>query len=453
MWEIDRRSFVSTTSVYLSWIFVGALPGPLIWPWMIMWLLVFWRKDKIAELFIGFWLVLILSDSLENGLAWAKTFKNIYILFLGFVLIVDREQFKPFNRIFMRFLPFFAVALIALMFSPVAGDGAMRTLSYFLIFLVAPNYVQRLFRERGPEIFKDLVFFGFMILVIGVAYRFIDISIAYSHGGRLRGIFGNPNGLGLFIIVLFMLFYVSNQLFKGLFSRVDRITVYGVVIFCVIFSASRNAMISLSLFLLFVRFFKVSFGLGFVALVVGLAAYQVISANIIPIVLYLGLEEFLRIETLAEGSGRLIAWQFAWLNIQDNFLLGRGFSYDLHLMQSNYDWLSRAGHEGGVHNSYLILWLNTGLIGIIFYFRAMLLLFLKAAKRTPVAVPVMVAAFFSIFFEPWLAASLNPYTIVFLITLTIVTSDEIVPVLDEDEDEDEVVEGIEEASSQNLAQA
>jgi len=193
-------------------------------------------------------------------------------------------------------------------------------------------------------------------------------------------------------------------------------------------------MISIGIFLLFVRFFKVSFAFGLIGLLVGIVGYQIVTANLLELIVYFGLEEYLRVDTIEAGSGRLVAWQFAWQSIQDNFLFGRGFSYDLKLMRDNFDWLSRAGHEGGVHNSYLILWLNTGLIGVIFYFRALLLIFLRSAKHSALAVPAMVAILFSVSFEPWLAASLNPYTIVFLLILTMISSSEInVPVTDDEE--------------------
>jgi hypothetical protein len=42
----------------------------------------------------------------------------------------------------------------------------------------------------------------------------------------------------------------------------------------------------------------------------------------------LGLEEFLRLNDVEKGSGRLVAWLFAWKEINENtFFLGNGFDY------------------------------------------------------------------------------------------------------------------------------
>jgi O-antigen ligase len=138
------------------------------------------------------------------------------------------------------------------------------------------------------------------------------------------------------------------------------------------------------------------------------------------IITALGLENFFRLETLQEGSGRLVAWDFAWQNVQKSFFIGKGFAYDEFLMRSNSRYLTRLGHEGGVHNTYLILWLNTGFIGLLLFLRGFLLLFIRASKFSSDALPIMFVIMFSIMFEPWLAASLNPFTIIFLTVATLI---------------------------------
>src|SRR5690606_33947912 len=170
-------------------------------------------------------------------------------------------------------------------------------------------------------------------------------------------------------------------------------------------------------FLLFVRIFKFSPVLGFIGFIGVLFFINSITDLTISIIIELGLGDTFRIETLEEGSGRFLAWDFAWQRIQHYYFIGRGFGYDEHLMRSNFNYLSRLGHEGGVHNTYLILWLNTGLIGLAMFLRGFFLNFISAAKKTTIALPVMFTVMFSIMFEPWLAASLNPYTSLFIIAL------------------------------------
>ena len=81
-------------------------------------------------------------------------------------------------------------------------------------------------------------------------------------------------------------------------------------------------------------------------------------------------------------------------------------------MRRNYDYLERMGHQGGVHNSYLSMWFNVGIVGLLIYFRSFVLLFIKAAKLLPISTAVMFSVLFSVMYESWLVGSLNPYTII-----------------------------------------
>jgi len=218
----DRKYLVSVIALLLLWVASGVYGGVLAYGVILISAILLWLRGRFTELFIGFWLILILSDSLAPGLIWAKSLKNIYILFMAMVLVVDRRDFAPLPGIFKMFVPFFAVAVFVLLFSPVIVDAAQRTLSYILIFAIVPSFAMRIFRERGAVFFKELVWFGAVIVILGLLSRYINPSLAISHGGRLRGLFGNPNGLGLFLIVIFILFYATDHLFKGQFSRLER---------------------------------------------------------------------------------------------------------------------------------------------------------------------------------------------------------------------------------------
>ena len=93
-------------------------------------------------------------------------------------------------------------------------------------------------------------------------------------------------------------------------------------------------------------------------------------------------------------------------------------------MRKNLDLLSLLGHQGGVHNSYLTLWFNAGIIGIIIFFRSFFLLFFKANRFVPVSFAIMFSVMFSVMYESWLMGSLNPYTIVLVMAMTITTEPE-----------------------------
>lgn len=423
----------------LTWVLVGAMVPLAGFILVSFTVLLWWRSRTYDKVFIGFWFILILSDNLDFPLEFAKQVKNVYILMLAAIVFFDRRNFFPVTGIFKYFIPYLIVGFSALYASETLPVGLQKGVSYFLLIFSIPSMVLYIFRKRGATFFREMVYFALAIIVFSILLRYYSYDLAYSHGGRLHGIFGNPNGLGIFCVVVFLLFHTTNNLFPGLYHRWFFIAFNVIVLYAILRTGSRNALLGSLLMLFFSRFYKISPYIGFMIFLITAVGFELISSNFTGIVTGLGLEETFRVDTFEQGSGRYIAWAFAWENIQDYYFLGRGFAYDEFLMRSNYEQLSKLGHEGGVHNTYLIIWLNAGLVGLILFFRAILLLFIKGGKKTPIAFPVMFTVLFSITFEPWLAASLNPYTIMFFTIVTLLFEEEIKPKLIEEESENKEV--------------
>ncbi len=403
------------------WFLIGQFSVPVFYLIGIATIILLWRKQSYFELLIGFFFILILSDNLSAGTDFAKSFKNIYIVLLAAIAVLDRHNFQETGSIMKYFLPFIALSAISLAFSPYVFTGFQKMLSYLLILFVVPQFFMKSLQEKGPKMIKDMIFFGVTLILIGFLLRFMDPGVALSHGGRFRAVFGNPNGLGIFCTLLFALTLLARDYFGSFFSKADLRWIFIPIAATLLMTGSRTAVIAVVMLLVFARVYRLHPAIGFVAFLAFVLAAEVVSANLVQIVSGLGLSEFFRVETLADGSGRYVAWEFAWKAIQDNLWLGRGFAFDEWLMAKNEDLLSDLGHQGGVHNTYLIIWLNTGLIGLLLFLRGYILLFLKGSKNSGLAFPIFYMVAFSILLEPWLAASLNPFTILLLCMLTILT--------------------------------
>lgn len=410
--------------------------GPLIYIVLPLSLLAMRKQERYEEMLIGFLLILILSDSYETHLHFAKSIKNVYITILTIFFFIESGSFQPFNSIYKTFFPFFLISLFCLLFSETFLISAQKTLSYYLMYLIVPNYLVKLYRKQGAEALKNIVFFMVTILIISIICMFLLPNLSHT-GGRYRGIFGNPNGLGLFCFLSFLFFFVVNYIHKNLFNRNELIIVYGILIFSVLMTGSRNSIIGVFLFLFFQKFYKINPFLGFlVVLCIGYGVVLV-ESNLSHIITSLGLGDFFRVKTLDNGSGRYVAWLFAWKHVQENFFIGKGFGYDEYYMRSNWDLLSKMGHQGGVHNTFLTFWMNMGLIGLIIYLFAYLVTFLRAAKHNPLVFPILFVITFTAFFESWLVGSLNPHTIIFLMILTLISDESFYP--EESESEEQVV--------------
>lgn len=386
-------------------------------------ILLLWRKAMFFEILLGFFFILILSDNLRYTTDFAKVFKNAYVVLVSLIAILERRRLGTQIPILKYFIPFIAIAVVGLVSSPIVFKSFQKTLSYALILFTVPVFITYAYKERGPIIFKDMVWVAVSMLFVGFLMRFINPGIAYSHGGRFRAVFGNPNGLGVFASLLFAFVLVIRDYFGSLFSKNDLRWILLPILLAILMSGSRTALLGVALFFVFSRVYKISPLLGFVGVLGAAFAAELLSANLVLIVEALGLSDFLRIDTLEDGSGRYLAWIFAWENIQEHYWFGRGFAFDEWLMAENQEMLNELGHQGGVHNTYLIIWLNTGLVGLVMFLRAYFLLFMKGAKNSRFSFPVLWMVVFSITLEPWLAASLNPFTILLLCCVTLMVGE------------------------------
>jgi O-antigen ligase len=382
------------------------------------------RRNMYAELIVGFIFILILSDSRQYQLDFAKTIKTIYLLLLTLFILFDRKQFKYKNTFFLPFVPFLLWSVVTVFNAPQFTLAAQKTLSYGLLYFVAPTYFIKAFHEYGKSFLKDFTWLITILLLVGLLLIVIAPGFVYL-AGRFTGIFGNPNGLGIFCTVFFILFSCIQIKFNGLYSRNELIFIYSVLMLAVVLTGSRNTLMSIFIFLLFTKFYKVSYWYGFIAVIGAGFIYQTVLSNLPSILEAFGLAEALRADTLESGSGRLVAWIFAWKNINSSlmqFFIGGGFSYDEFVFFINKDALSALGHQGGVHNTFLALWLNTGIIGLILWLTGFFRATFKAIPVTYTALPMMYAVIFSASFEAWLMGSLNPFNIIFLFILALVTT-------------------------------
>ena len=411
-------------SILFLWIAVGMFGGPLIYLVLPGSVLILKQKGMYEELFIGFFFILILSDSEIPRLEFAKNIKVVYLCLLALFVILDNKEFSPFNSLYKIFIPFFIVTLICLVFSPTFFIGFQKTFSYIIMFFLIPNFITKLHRDNGVRSLKSIIYFGTLMLLLGFVLYIVDKGYAFnSIIGRYNGVFGNPNGLGLYCFLLFTLFFTLNDVYEDLFERREKIFVYLVIMASIIGSNSRNAFISVAILIVFDKFFKKSIFLGIIASIVIIVGNIMISEQIPVLIKAFGLESFFRLNTLTELSGRAVAWQFAWSKIQNNYFIGKGFGYDEFTMRANYKMLSKMGTQGGVHSSYLSLWLNFGLIGALVYLRSFFLVFIKALKISNLSFSIMYAVLFAAAFEGLFIGSLNPQMIILLIIITVISDE------------------------------
>lgn len=432
------RAHTSLWGFIAVWLIVAAYVPILLYAVLPISVLLMRRREMWQEILFGFLLCAVLSDMDPkiHQIAVMKTAKYAYIVALTIIVFMDQQRMQPMARVFGIFLPFFVYAFLPIIASPVPVLAIQKTISYASIFLVIPNLVLYNFRRSGWPFFRNLVWFLVFLLVAQQFIRFLGPEWWYTIEDRFRGIFGNPNGMALYCFLVFLLFSVVNYLRPELFSRMGKLFIYAVLIYYLITCGARTALMSTLMFVLFIQFFRISTFLGIISFIAFVGIGELLTSNLPAIITALGLQEYLRVETLADGSGRYVAWQYAWQMINEKgfFLFGGGFENEAIIMLKAYRMLSALGHQGGVHNTYLAFWMNTGIVGLLLYFRSFGLIFIKASKNTSISLAIMFAILFSILYESWLAGSLSPYTTLFLVILAIVSEDEIIGSINREEE-------------------
>ncbi len=412
------------TILTLIWVVMGILVDQSAMVLAPAVLLLFRQKGYYTEIIMTQVLINYLSDNRHWEFNFATLGKDMVLVTAASFVFLNPKNFPIRSKIFYPFLPFFFLAFILCWQHPEPVHSFQKTLSFFLMVAIIPNYFLRQLEVEGPVYLRKIIWLGTILYVIALAMMVVLPEDWTFLEGRYNGLLGNPNGVGTWSTMFFIFIYMSLRLFPDLLSKGEKIFVFGSLVLSVLLASSRNSIFSISIFLFFSRFYKISPWLGFVIVIVVGLLYQVINENLAFIITSLGLAEYMRLEHLNDGSGRLIAWTFAWDQIQKHyFLLGRGFAFEEWLFKVNQDWLNVLGHQGGVHNTYLAVWLNTGLVGLICYLFGFFYNFFRAARTNHFSLPVMFAIMFSITFEAWFQASLNPFTIIALMVITLLQYD------------------------------
>ena len=407
---------------------IGVWGGPIIYPVFPLVLMLFGMKGFFFELLILTLWILMLSDYVPvknatyDDLQFAKDLKFLAPLALMIFYFLNRDLFRPVPKLFFSFIPFIIIVSAALYFSIDLNVGIQKDISFIMMYFCIPVYTVYLHRKYQERFWVALLTFIIGMLSIGIVLRFAAPQIALIEGTtRFKSVLGNPNGLGIFLNLTFILWITIREMKLASFSKSENWYILLIILISIIWSGSRNGMMSMFLFFLLSRLVKINWFLAIIAVAVVVGFQDQFFDLFLGVVNFFQLQDFFRVESLEEGSGRVIAWAFAWQEIQHYFFLGGGFGHDESIMRPNYWWLSRLGHQGGVHNSYLSMWFDAGIIGLVVYLLTFISNVFRAMKNNYIVIAFAVSVLFNIMYESWLVGSLNPFTIVFLIILTIFT--------------------------------
>jgi len=415
----EQRLFLTL----LLWMVIGMASSMAAMIFIPLHLISMRNKGMYLLFLLGLWFLFTLSDSRQFAFRFAQNIKPVIFLATAFLIWEERNSW-PQTSFYKSFLPFFGLAIISWFESPIQMLSLQKMFSYFLLVYTIPMIIQRLLIQDKQRFLKGLIALGLLVLLAGLTLRVVIPGFVVFGGERFSGLLGNPNGLGIYAFCFLMLYILIRHYHKHYFSQFEHYLILAAIIISLIFAGSRGGIFSSLLFLVAYYMFQRSIVLGFIVLISVYIGYQVVMTNAVDIITSLGLEDYFRLETLEKGSGRLVAFEFARKHIQYNYWWGKGFGYTEHLMHQWADYFVQKGHQGNVHNSYLTIWLNVGLIGLIAFCWGWLKNIYQAAQFSPLAWAVLFGIALTTTVESWLSASMNPFTIQLVIILSLLSMKE-----------------------------
>ncbi len=372
-------------------------------------------KHKEEAVLILFLTAFILGDNFSGRLGFAQ---NLRFTALGFTLMFLQNKNLLEKNLGNKLLIFSLIALVITFFySHIGTPALLRALSYWLMAISIFKLVQLIYEKNNINLSHIIIFFIISYLLLNIIAYKIPIGLDVFLEGRFTGLMANPNGLGL----LMLMFYPLIDLFvkRGEIEIPRNYIIYIklTIALVAILTGSRNSLFSIAIYetAILLSKNKIIFLLGLVTII--FIRYTIRTSDIVILIQYLGLDQYLRLDTLLNASGRTEVWQVAWLEAKKSLWLGNGMMYDnSFIINYGHKYLgpSRARYWWGIWNSYLSLLLNVGIAGMIAYAYFIKEMYKRAVIKD-LAFAFLIMVLFSAITESWLAASMNAFTPMFFL--------------------------------------
>jgi len=304
-------------------------------------------------------------------------------------------------------LTWVAYAFLTVLYSIAPVLTVQRSVTLLLMYMAVFWAGWRCAGQHGEEKTIEIVL-GACSFVCVAGLLMLPLDDGVWLRGRFRGLMENPNSLGLLAGVLFP---VALELLLAK-RRPKYWALVGIMAVSLVLTGSRGGILAALL------------GSAYVMWRARRRAFLASAAAMMVAALWVGtsprLKErwienpYVRAETIRTGSGRVSeAWPAAMNIISERPMFGHGFgTEDLLFEAYGYDPKSFREHTGSyLHNSYLGLTAQTGVVGALAFFGPLIFLLVSSALRSlhddtldlkHGLQGVLISALVACFFESWI---------------------------------------------------
>ena len=376
---------------------VGIIGGAL--------MLFVWRRrwDQREAVIALFMVSCVLASSREPGLQY---WKNLRLLPAALLLLEALKTFRHAQlnqrRSWTNWVIFILVltgvpALLSEFATAGIEEALLLSSTWFTMLVTAQIHEH----DRLMFRFNSLKHLAVIVIGVSMLYYVFESNLGFLNG-RFRGVFGNPNEMSHWMFPFVLLIFSSSAFSNKSEKKWALIVGLGVLGL----TGTRGALVSLLVGWLGAQIVKRKksgfqvFLLG--SILLGVASSQIFSFEVFQAFLP---ERLIRSESLEEGGGRFLAWEFALEEIKRRPFFGGGGGYEERYFGSRYAFFAQQNHQGLSHNSWLAFAMNFGVA-------SSLLLILSLTNRLGLfkrsTIILFAPAFlFSLTIEGWLTAPMS----------------------------------------------
>jgi len=337
-------------------------------------------------------------------------------LLIGMIFVKDKAFHFPQDKFLVMFFIFAVLShLFHLYFSGALGvfTGLLPVISLYYIITNSLNTLERI------EKYFSLIIVLSLVMAIHGIHQYYNDGIGWTgqtfapKTTRIRyiGIFSDPNDLSLvflFSIPLIIYFFAEKKKFL---LRIVNIFTLAVILFAMILTQSRGAMVSLGAMMAYYGVRKYGMKKG---LIIG-------AILLLPLIIVFSTGKFLAISTEEESAyGRIDAWYEGFQMLIHSPIWGVGPG-----MFTEYNYLT-------AHNSYVLCFAENGLVGYFFWLGSIYFTFIGLSKSIKIELTDAVEGkiispsfFLTISLIGFLAASFflsRTYTIILYMNLGVISA-------------------------------
>jgi len=310
---------------------------------------------------------------------------------------------------------FLFYCFISIIYSSDSSLSFQRSVSLFFLYMTIFWTVWDYTNFKGIDsVIKTILISAILVYILGGGFAFFPG--AWQSDGRFRGIMPNPNAFGLITAIYAPLLIWAWVKYKSWISLI----VFVIAIIGLVFSGSRNGLLSVSIALIYL-FFHIKLhrllfvGLIFMSVIIAIFAFagiDTLSINV-PVI-----DRLINNNgNLDYTSGRLDAWISVLDQIQARPLYGYGFGIDA----LGFSEVSTV-ETTGVHNSYLSITYQLGLTGLLLFIIPILALLFISIRNTRnsgrllldhILQAVVLSGLVAALFETWPLSPGNAFTFPF----------------------------------------